>query len=141
MYLPDVNMLLAAAWGRHPHHAPASHWLNRVDAQVLLCRVTQMGLLRLLTLRTVMREDVITRAGAWRILDILRRDERVGWLEEPVSVDAVWRALSAREDFSSKLWTDDYLAAVAQASGLTLVTLDRALGERHPSVETLTLGT
>lgn len=35
----------------------------------MLCRVTQMGLLRLLTLRTVMREDVITRAGAWRLLD------------------------------------------------------------------------
>lgn len=82
----------------------------------------------------------ITRAGAWRLLDLLRRDERVGWLEEPASTDAVWRALSAREDFSSKLWTDDYIAALAQAGGLTLVTLDRALAERHPSVETLTLG-
>lgn len=140
MYLPDVNVLLAAAWGRHPHHAPAGQWLNGVEEQVMLCRVTQMGLLRLLTLRTVMREDVITRAGAWRLLDLLRRDERVGWLEEPASTDAVWRALSAREDFSSKLWTDDYLAALAQAGGLTLVTLDRALAERHPSVETLTLG-
>lgn len=37
-------------------------------------------------------------------------------------------------------WTDDYSAALAQAGGLTLVTLDRALAERHPSVETLTLG-
>lgn len=45
----------------------------------MLCHVTQMGLLRLLTLRTVMREDVITRAGAWRFLDLLRRDEPVGW--------------------------------------------------------------
>lgn len=105
----------------------------------MLCRVTQMGLLRLLTLRSAMQDDVVTRAGAWRLLDTLRADERFGWLEEPVSTEAVWRALSAREDFSSKLWTDDYLAAFAQVGGLTLVTLDRALSQRHPSVDTLTL--
>lgn len=139
MNLPDVNVLFAAVWGRHPHHAPASRWLGGIEEPVMLCRVTQMGLLRLLTLRSVMQDDVVTRAGAWRLLDILRADERIDWLEEPASTDAVWRALSAREDFSSKLWTDDYLAAFAQVSGLTLVTLDRALSERHPSVDTLTL--
>ena len=51
-----------------------------------------------------------------------------------LEADAVWRAISARDDKSHKLWTDDYLAAFAQAGGLTLATLDRKLPGRYPSV-------
>ena len=43
---------------------------------------------------------------------------------EPDELDAVWRAISARDDKSHKLWTDDYLAAFAQASDATPATLD-----------------
>ncbi len=50
----------------------------------------------------------------------------------PVASD--WRAISARDDKSHKLWTDDYLAAFAQAGDLTLATLDRKLPGRYPSV-------
>jgi hypothetical protein len=39
-------------------------------------------------------------------------------LDEPDELDAVWRAISARDDKSHKLWTYDYLAAFAQAVGL-----------------------
>ncbi|HEV2451782.1 MAG TPA: hypothetical protein VGS62_07630 [Streptosporangiaceae bacterium] len=40
----------------------------------------------------------------------------------------------ARADKSHKLWTDDYLAAFAQASDATLITLDRKVPARYPSV-------
>jgi predicted nucleic acid-binding protein len=63
-----------------------------------------------------------------------RPDERVLWAEEPAELDAVLRAISARDDKSHKLWTDDYLAAFAQTSGATLATLDRQLASRYPSV-------
>lgn len=43
-------------------------------------------------------------------------------------------ALSARDDKSHKLWTDDYLAAFAQTSGVTLTTLDHNMATRYPSV-------
>jgi predicted nucleic acid-binding protein len=56
------------------------------------------------------------------------------WADEPDELDAVWRAMSARDDKSHKLWTDDYLAAFAQAGDLTLATLDRKLPVRYPSV-------
>jgi uncharacterized protein len=46
----------------------------------------------------------------------------------------VWRAISARDDKSHKLWTDDYLAAFAQASDVTLITIDRKIPARYPSV-------
>jgi len=40
-----------------------------------------------------------------------------------------------RDDKSHKLWTDDYLAAFAQVSGATLITLDRTMPARYPSVQ------
>ena len=38
------------------------------------------------------------------------------------------------DDKSHKLWTDDYLAAFAQASDATLATLDTKFPARYPSV-------
>jgi len=71
---------------------------------------------------------------AWRTFGQLRGDERVLWADEPDELDAVWRAISARDDKSHKLWTDDYLAAFAQAGDFTLATLDTELPGRYPSV-------
>ena len=55
-------------------------------------------------------------------------------LDEPEGLERLWRALSAGDDQSHKLWTDDYLAAFAQTADLTLVTLDRSFIKRYPSV-------
>ncbi len=93
-----------------------------------------MGLLRLLSNPAIMGDDAIDRSQAWRTFDQLRADERVLWADEPAELDAAWRAISARDDKSHKLWTDDYLAAFAQASDATLATLDRRLAARYPSV-------
>ena len=78
--------------------------------------------------------DAVDRSQAWRLFDQLWSDERVMWAEEPDGLDAVWRAISARDDKSHELWTGDYLAAFAQASDLALATLDRKLLGRYPSV-------
>ena len=66
-------------------------------------------------------------------IDVPNSLMRVLWADEPDDLDAVWRAISARDDKSHKLWTDDYLAAFAQTSGATLATLDRKLPARYPS--------
>ena len=55
--------------------------------------------------------------------------------DEPDQMEAVFRAISARSDHSHKLWTDDDLAAFAQASGASLATLDTKLKGRYPSVQ------
>jgi uncharacterized protein len=132
--LVDVGVWLAAVWGRHVHNPVATGWFGREADGMAFCRVTQMGLLRLLSNPAIMGEDAIERSQAWRTYDQLWADERVGWADEPVELDAVWRAISARDDKSHKLWTDDYLAAFAQASEATLVTLDRKVLARYPSV-------
>jgi len=79
-------------------------------------------------------KDVLARGAAWRVIDRLFTDEREGWADEPAHLEPVWRALSAREDNSHRLWTDDYLAALAQAGAMVLATLDRAMPQRYPSV-------
>jgi uncharacterized protein len=132
--LADVGVWLAAVWGRHIHHPVAADWFGSEADDIIFCRVTQMGLLRLLSNPAIMGADAIDRSQAWRTFDQLRADERVLWADEPAELDAVWRAISARDDKSHELWTDDYLAAFAQASDATLVTLDRQMPARYPSV-------
>jgi toxin-antitoxin system PIN domain toxin len=133
MILLDVGVWLAALWGRHAHHPATSDWFARQTDDLAFCRVTQMSLLRLLSNPAIMGGDAVDRSQAWRIFDQLRADERVLRADEPDELDAVWRAISARDDKSHKLWTDDYLAAFAQASDATLVTLDSKLPGRYPS--------
>jgi toxin-antitoxin system PIN domain toxin len=134
MYLLDVGVWLAAVWARHAHHPLVKRWFDQQSQSFVFCRVTQMSLLRLLSNRAVLGSDVINRSAAWNVVDRLHADRRVQWLDEPLHLEGIWRAMSARDDNSHKLWTDDYLAAFAQASQLTLATLDTALAARHPSV-------
>ena len=135
MILVDVGVWLAATWGRHAHHRVARQWFDEESDDLILCRATQMSLLRLITNPAILGEDAVTRSEAWRIVDQIWSDNRVLWAEEPDQLEAVFRAISARDDNSHKLWTDDYLAAFAQASSASLVTLDTKLKARYPSVQ------
>lgn len=139
MILLDVGVWLAATWGGHVHHPVVAAWFEQQSQHLVLCRITQMSLLRLLSNPAVMGSDVVDRSGAWDVVDELRADSRVMWADEPPHLEPIWRALSAREDSSHRLWTDDYLAAFAQAGDLALVTLDGGYAERYASVRVETL--
>lgn len=78
-------------------------------------------------------------ARAWALLDRQLLATGVVWLDEPDRLDDAWRTFSARDDPHHKLWTDDYLAAFAQVAGARLITLDRAMAKRYPSVEVETI--
>lgn len=137
--LLDVGVWLAAVWAGHVHHQQVAAWFAQTADELVLCRVTQMSLLRLLTNPAVMGPDVLSRSVAWRVLDQLRVDDRIRWAGEPAQLESAWRAISARDDTSRKLWTDDYLAAFAQCANLTFTTLDRRMERRYPSVTVNTL--
>ncbi|MEV0686071.1 TA system VapC family ribonuclease toxin [Nocardia sp. NPDC050378] len=139
MTLVDVGLWLAAVYGRHVHHGAAVKWFEGQSGGLVLCRMTQTGLLRLLSNPAVMDTEVLSRSEAWRVLDQLAADERVQWADEPAALEPVFRALSARNDHSHKLWTDDYLAAFAQASNASVATLDRKFAARYPSVDVVTV--
>ena len=61
MILVDVGVWLAAVWGRHVHYPVASDWFNRQADDLVFCRVTQMGLLRLLSNPAIMGGDSVDR--------------------------------------------------------------------------------
>jgi toxin-antitoxin system PIN domain toxin len=124
--LCDTNLLLALGYGRHVHHRAALTWLDAQDQNsVVLCRVTQLSLLRLLCHATVMAEDVCTLPQAWALYDRMMADERFVFNSEPAGLEPTLRRLTQASTASPRLWQDAYLAAFALASGLQLATFDR----------------
>ena len=139
MTLPDVNVWVAASWGGHTHHLIAKQWLDQTADTIALCRVTQMALLRLLTNQTVTGRDALTRRQAWDLMDHLMTDPRVRFLPEPEGLVPIWVTFSKRDDHAHGLWTDDYLAAFAQAANAELVTMDGGFRTRYPALRVIFL--
>ncbi len=119
-YLLDVNVLLAAIWQNHPHHARAFGWL--AGKNVVVCPLAELGFIRISTHPKIwghpmdktreIFERFLTERKAQRIPDDLPALE-----SSPKNSDEV---------------TDSYLAALAGRNGLKLATLDR--GIKHPAV-------
>ena len=97
---------------------------------VCFCRVTELGLLRVLTVKEAMQQDVMTQSAAWGTYDLFFRNPNTVFLEEPAGMERRFRDHTDRDEVSPKLWADGYLSAFAEALGLTLVTLDKALAKR-----------
>ncbi len=131
-YFPDINVWLALVYRGHQHHPNAITWFDRLGVeQAVFCRITQLGLLRLLTHAAVMRDEVKTQQEAWGVYDQLTSDARVAFYPEtdPELVERVLRTFTGSLRFAHQQWPDAYLAAFAKTSDLTLVTLDKALGK------------
>lgn len=135
-YLADVNVWLALAVVEHIHHKAAVEWFGESEEdRIVFCRTTQKGLLRLLTNRHVMGDDVLTAARAWEAYDILRENPRVRFVQEPPGLEDSWREATRHPHAGPNFWTDAYLAAFASAAGYVLLTFDRALAA-HRGVRT-----
>jgi uncharacterized protein len=130
--LADINVWLALAWAGHRHSAPAWTWFRSLsDGEVLFCRLTQLGLLRLLTTKAVMGEDCLTLGRAWAVYDRCLLDPKVGFRQEGADVEAIFRRASApfRRTASPKAIGDCYLVAASAALKATLVTFDHGLAD------------
>ena len=129
-YLPDVNLLIALTVAEHVSHDTALEWVQAASGDTIaLCRVTQMGFLRLLTNARVMAGDVFTADRAWRLMDQIRQNDRFVFVSEPSGLEHTWRTMTSHHQEGANFWTDTYLAAFAGATGHTLVTLDRGFGK------------
>lgn len=126
--LCDANVLLALCHADHVHHGAAMRWLDAVDrrAAVVVCRISQLTLLRLLNTPAVMLGRPRTVRECWRDYDTLMSDERIAFAREPNGIERAVRSLMPGSLVSPKLWQDAYLAAFAVASGFALVTFDAA---------------
>ena len=130
--LPDVNVWVALHHERHGHHGVARAWFDGLDEQATLvfCRQTQLGMFRLLTMSAVMGDEAITQRQCWRIYDEWMAGGRAVEQTEPPEAAVLFRGLTSAAAPNPKTWTDSYLAAFAEAAGLTLVTFDKALAGR-----------
>lgn len=126
-YLADVNVLIALLHARHAKSEQAIGWLDlQVDpASILVCRVAQMGVLRILTNATWMKEDCLSAAAIWGGLDLLFQDERFAQAEEPLGLEVEWKQLTRDFPLGRCVETDTYFAAFALTGGHRLVTFDR----------------
>jgi uncharacterized protein len=129
---PDINVWIALTYQGHVHHLAATDWFDTVDAgsRLFFCRFTQLGLLRLLTARAVMDEEVMNQEEAWAIYDRWLQDDRVNLMDEPPGLEDHFRAASRSRNAAPKDWGDSYLAAFAKSAQVTLVTFDRAFKAR-----------
>lgn len=126
-FLVDINVWLAISYDLHAHHDRAVQWFESIqDGQAVFCRLTQLGLLRLLTNAAVMDADVMGQARAWQAFDKLLTDARVRFMPEPEQLDPAFRLRTRSNKPATKAWADAYLSAMAEVSGLAIVSLDRA---------------
>ena len=135
--LADVNVWLSTLVADHPHHKQAVRWWNRTledgDSRVAFCRITQLGLLRLLTNLRVMGEQRRTHRQAWSMYEHLLAQPPVVFAPEPEGTEEQLAGLCGSGGASRKFWTDGYLAALAMAGGLGLATFDRDF-KRYPDL-------
>jgi len=124
-YLVDANVWLALATERHEHHAAARKWFALLsEEEAAFCRITQMTLLRLLTSKGVMDEEVLNPREAWELYRKLRRDWRVTFSAEPAGLEGLWFELMNHPNAGTS-WTDAYLAAFALGQAFVLASFDR----------------
>src|ERR1700691_1844151 len=86
------------------------------DDQVAFCRITQMGLLRLVTTRHVMGIDVLNQVEAWKAYRGLGSDGGSRFLSGPLGIEVAWHDLTAAGEPATNLWTDAYLEAFGRLS-------------------------
>jgi toxin-antitoxin system PIN domain toxin len=126
-WLPDVNFWVALTADQHEHHELAADWFAGITDRLFFCRVTLMGLFRLLTNNKVMADEVLNPTAAISVYLDLLEDDRIEFAQEPAGVEVVWTDLMRGASANSSSWTDAYLAAIALKSGLTMVSFDKGL--------------
>lgn len=125
--IADANVLLPLLTGGHAHQATAAHWWDACDdGAVGLSLLVRMALLRLLSNAKVMGSSVLRPAQAWSAVQALTDDPRIEVVDQvPAAHGKLWYDNVARREPSPDLWTDAWLAALAQAHDCEMVTFDR----------------
>ena len=84
LIFPDINVWLAILLNKHAHRELAKAWWDLEECETIaFVRLTQIGVLRLLTTAAVMNGQPLGMSEAWEAYDKLFFDERVVFLDEP----------------------------------------------------------
>lgn len=123
----DVNILLALADPKHRAHRKSSKWFSSLPlgTNLLICRVAQLGLIRLITSDTVMQGNALTLREAWSFFGEFISNPNVFQIDEPEGTQIEFMRCSLKFEKATKRVTDAYLAGFAIAGGFSFVTLDK----------------
>lgn len=123
--LVDVNVVFAILVVGHAHHQPAWRWWERqLDDSVVSCLLTRLGVLRLLTNSNAMAGSPVTPEKALESWDLFSNDPRCTWKDPDSRHEAPFRSFVAGRQASPNLWTDAWLAALAESQRLRLASFD-----------------
>ena len=100
---PDVNVWFALAVADHPQHPPALAWWNEESSLAGFSRLTQLGLLRLLTTAAAMGGQPLSNDAAWRVYDGFLSDSRVRLFPELPALEDLFRSYSDLRQAAPKL--------------------------------------
>jgi len=130
--LVDANVWLALLAPRHVHHAAAVRWFDSCSVREAgMCRIVQLGLIRLLGNRSIFGDGALSAAAAWNAIQDLLADERVDFVAEPSGLDSLLPQLFRYPVPTGKLVGDAYLAAFALAASRRMVTADSGFQQFH----------
>jgi len=121
---------MALVLEHHVHRPAARAWWQTANGMIAFTRLTQIGMLRLLTTSAAMDGKPLAMDEAWRVHDGLFADDRVALLAEPVDADRHFREYASGRIAAPKVWADAWLLAVARSAAGVLITFDRRLAER-----------
>ncbi len=129
---PDINVWIALTLEDHEHHDAAKRWYESLPESVdlVFCRFTQLGFLRLLNTVAVAGSRGLTQKQAWAAYDAWIKGGGAQFKGEPSGLEVEFRRLSNQQQPAPKDWADSYLAAYADGAGANLVTFDRKLSGR-----------
>jgi predicted nucleic acid-binding protein len=123
----DVNVLLPLLCERHPFQASAYAWFDGREADSTgWCLPVRLAILRHLSNDRIMGSGVLRPEESLDVWEQLAQDERMFEVTAPpLSLEHRFRSNVMGREASPKLWTDAWLAALAESLGHELVTFDR----------------
>ncbi len=123
--VPDLNVWLALADPDHEHHPRARHYWDGESANAIaFCRVTMLGLLRLLTNPKVMAGHPFTAPEAWAAYEAFASLPEIRFLEESAAAEEQFTRWTKTPDFPAHRWTDAWIAALAHSAQARAISFD-----------------
>jgi toxin-antitoxin system PIN domain toxin len=121
----DAKVWLPLVWEGHAASASTRQWAESQSDDFVMCRITQLALLRHLTNPAILGSDRLTNADAGQVIEATLADPAVEFRAEPGGIELVFPRLGEANIPSRNRWTDAYLAAFAITANFELITYDR----------------
>jgi toxin-antitoxin system PIN domain toxin len=126
-HLCNANVWVSLTLQNHGFRPQCLEWykgLAQTDT-LAFCRSTQQSFLRLMTQKSICRNEVRTNREALEGYQQLWDSSRIEWLHEPSGLEALWFKYANLNSASPNIWMDAYLAAFAVLTESRLVTFDK----------------